>query len=73
MAKGTKRRVKLHSKYREVSRSWQGNDWRAIPWLNVSGLWLEQAGFKAGDAVEITVAQHTLIIKNCSTDGDRDH
>jgi toxic protein SymE len=73
MAKRNIRRVKLHSKYREVRKNWQQGWYEPLPWLNVSGLWLEQAGFKAGDAVEITVAQNTLIIKNCSTDGDRDH
>ncbi|WP_227626986.1 MULTISPECIES: SymE family type I addiction module toxin [Klebsiella] len=40
-----------------------------MPWLNVSGLWLEAAGFKVGDALEITVTQNTLNIKNCSSDG----
>ncbi|HYD21841.1 MAG TPA: SymE family type I addiction module toxin, partial [Flavipsychrobacter sp.] len=53
IAKNT-RQVKLHRKYRPVA----GNRWpdyRQVPWLNVSGVWLERAGFRAGDAVEITV------------------
>jgi toxic protein SymE len=66
------RQVKLHTKYRPLT----GNRWpdyRQVPWLNVSGVWLERAGFRAGDAVEITVAENQLIIKNCSGNGDRCH
>jgi hypothetical protein len=32
---------------------------------------LEQAGFKAGDQVEITVIDNTLVIKNCKCHGDQ--
>jgi bifunctional DNA-binding transcriptional regulator/antitoxin component of YhaV-PrlF toxin-antitoxin module len=34
--------------------------------LNVSGIWLEQAGFGIGDQIEITVRQNELIIKPLS-------
>jgi len=63
------RKIKLHGKYRQVKRGWGGVEWQKLPWLNVHGLWLEQAGFKAGDMLQIEVAQDTLTIKNCSTDG----
>ncbi|PVD49352.1 hypothetical protein DC498_25475 [Terrimonas sp.] len=64
MAKERIRRVKLHGKNRPSGHGgWLCNTYKAVPWLNVSGLWLEQAGFKVGDAVEITVEQNTLIIK----------
>lgn len=64
------RKVKLHGKRRELGSSWSSpGRCKQIPWLNVSGLWLEAAGFKVGDALEITVTQNTLNIKNCSSDG----
>jgi toxic protein SymE len=59
--------VKLQGKYRQLSGHWNGGN--VIPWLNVSGVWLEQAGFKAGDQVEITVTSNQLIIKNLLCDG----
>jgi toxic protein SymE len=69
MVKDRIRKVKLHGKYRPLqSCGWP--NFKAVPWLNVSGQWLEQAGFKVGDAVEITVEQSTLIIKNLHGDGD---
>jgi toxic protein SymE len=63
------RKVKLHSKYRAVNGGWINSGYQAIPWLNVSGQWLERAGFKAGDPVEITIENNTLTIKNMATDG----
>lgn len=68
MANESIRKVKLHGKYHPRVNHWNGG--RDLPWLNVSGVWLEQAGFKVGDAVEITVEQNTLIIKNRSVNGD---
>jgi toxic protein SymE len=67
------RTVKLHSKYRALTRSWNYSPGKTVPWLNVSGLWLEHAGFNIGDAVEITVEEKTLIIKNIAADGDTSH
>jgi hypothetical protein len=52
------KQVKLQPKTRYLAFS-QKN----VPWLNVSGIWLEQAGFKVGGQVEITVEQNQLIIK----------
>ncbi|MBE7169523.1 MAG: type I addiction module toxin, SymE family [Williamsia sp.] len=68
MEKRTKK-VKLHAKYRALRNSWPAG--KEVPWLNVSGIWLEAAGFKKGDQVEITIEQNTLIIKNCSANGDQ--
>jgi toxic protein SymE len=61
MEKKTKK-VKLHAKWRELQTSWPGG--KNVPWLNVSGVWLEQAGFHVGDHVQITIEQNQLIIKN---------
>lgn len=63
------RLVKLHGKYQLVRNHW--NRGRDVPWLNVSGLWLEQAGFKVGDQLEITVGNKTLKIKKKAVHGDK--
>jgi len=71
MSKMNIRQIKLQGKYQPRQTAWNGT--REVPWLNVSGLWLEQAGFKAGDRVEITVTENTLVITNCTGNGDQDH
>ena len=70
MAEKKTKQVRLHSKYRPLRTSWED---KIVPWLTVSGVWLEQAGFKPGDRVEITIAHNELIIKNLSADGDHGH
>lgn len=70
MAKQT-RLIKLHGKYQPVSGHYSGG--RDVPWLNISGLWLEQAGFKVGDQLEILVGRRVLKIKKKATHGDTGH
>lgn len=60
------RRVKLEVKYQPL----QCGRWE-VPRLNVSGIWLEQAGFQPGDTVEITAGDTSLIIKKLASHGDR--
>jgi toxic protein SymE len=62
------RLIKLHGKYQQLRNEWHGG--RYVAWLNVSGLWLEQAGFKVGDQVEITVGRRVLKIKKKAGHGD---
>jgi len=69
MASENKKQVKLHSKYRELQSSWRGKN---VPWLNVSGVWLERAGFNVGDRVEITILQNQLIINRIDNGDQRD-
>lgn len=65
------RRAKLHSKWRPIPTDWFSvTTGKQVPWLNVSGHWLEQAGFHIGDAVEIIVEDNVLTIKNA---GHGDH
>lgn len=61
MANKSIRQIKLQPKSRACQSSYNGL--KSVPWLNVSGVWLEQAGFQAGSKVEITVAEKQLIIK----------
>jgi toxic protein SymE len=65
MAKETVRQAKLHGKHRSLENHWRGG--KDVPWLNVSGVWLEEAGFEVGSAIEITVQNNQLIIKKCTT------
>lgn len=62
MAHKTTRKLKIYSKTQQ--RAW--NNSKDAPWLNVSGLWLDKAGFNIGCMVEITVAQNQLIIKKAA-------
>lgn len=55
----TTRQVKVCGKYHH--RSGHGRD---LPWLTVSGLWLENAGFRIGDQLRINVENNKLIITN---------
>jgi hypothetical protein len=71
MAKENIRQVKLQSKYRPIRSGWINNNEREIPWLTLSGLWLERAGFRKGDRLEITVENNLLTIKKTVADGDQ--
>lgn len=52
------RQIKLQPKHRDQS----GNH-TIVPWLNISGVWLEELGFKVGDMVKITTRDRLLIIE----------
>ena len=67
MSANKHRKVKLYSQSRPSRESSTGL--KSVPWLNVSGVWLEQAGFSIGDQIEITVNEHQLII-NPANNGD---
>jgi len=71
MTKQTTRRVKLHSKYRPLQTGCRSG--KDVPWLNISGVWLERAGFRAGDQVEIFIENNILTIKHCCADGNSRH
>lgn len=42
---------------------------RIVPWLTLCGVWLERAGFSAGDRVEVRVQDNRLTIINLGPDG----
>lgn len=46
--KNKMRQIKLQPKFRELSYGQ-----KIVPWLNVSGIWLEQAGFNVGPTISI--------------------
>lgn len=55
------KQIKLHARSRFCSRS--SNAVQEVPWLNVSGLWLEKLGFHIGETVRITTRERLLIIE----------
>jgi toxic protein SymE len=61
MADKQKKTAKLQPKHRQLA--WGS---KTVPWLTLSGIWLEENGFKIGQQVEITVKQNELIIKTQS-------
>ncbi|MXV14166.1 SymE family type I addiction module toxin [Hufsiella ginkgonis] len=58
----TNRRVKIYDKYVVRDQHTMGRHHIVIPWLNMSGLWLQDAGFCPGDQVDVQVAQGQLTI-----------
>ena len=67
MSKTSIRQLKLQRKYQPRQKERNGS--KEVPWLNLSGLWLERAGFRTGDRVEIRVTNHQLVITNCTSHG----
>ena len=49
------RQIKLQPKHRDNGT--------VVPWLNISGVWLEELGFNVGDTVKITTRDRLLIIE----------
>ena len=58
MAKTANKQIKLQPRYRESSCGLQ-----IVPWLTVSGVWLQELGFKVGDTVQIITREKLLIIQ----------
>lgn len=65
----TTRLAKVHGQYRRVRHHW--NQGRNVAWVNLTGLWLEKAGFNVGDGIEIVVGEGCLLIQKRKADGDR--
>lgn len=59
MATRNDKQVKLQPKHRALA--W-GNE-KTVPWLTISGVWLEELGFNIGDTVRITTREKLLIIE----------
>jgi hypothetical protein len=61
------RKAIIHARFRR-----RESGWFYVPWLNLNGIWLTNAGFNPGDAIEIIVKRKTLIIKNITTSKDNE-
>lgn len=56
MKKQTSRQLKIYG----LNRS---SDNKEVPQLRISGVWIEQLGFKVGDTINITTRDRLLIIE----------
>lgn len=61
MNTGNSKQVKLHGRSRPCQGSVTGN--KEVPWLNVSGAWLQTLGFNIGDTVRIITREKLLIVE----------
>jgi hypothetical protein len=52
------KQIKVQSKNRALTYGC-----KTVAWLSVSGVWLEEFGFKIGDTVNITIREKLLIIE----------
>lgn len=60
--------VKLHYRNRACRGNASGN--KSVPWLNISGVWLEKLGFEIGDTVRIIARDKLLIIEPLEHDAE---
>lgn len=60
MNKGIKKTIKIQYRNR-VSRSNYGR-YTAVPWINLSGLWLEQQGFSIGSVLDVELEENRIIL-----------
>lgn len=56
MARKTSRQLKIYGLHRSA-------DNKEVPQLRLSGVWIEQLGFKVGETVNITTRDRLLIIE----------
>jgi hypothetical protein len=61
MQNETPKKIKMQYLHRPSVKSSTG--YKRVPWLTVSGIWLEQAGFNIGSIVEIITSENQLIIR----------
>ncbi|MGU7841447.1 SymE family type I addiction module toxin [Burkholderia sp. AW33-5] len=50
------------SRVLRVTRAYRKLNTTYYPWIKLAGVWLEEAGFEAGERVRITVEDKRLII-----------
>jgi toxic protein SymE len=58
---------KMHYKNVQSQRlAW--TNYVQVPWLNLSGQWLEKAGFPVGEPIVISVSKNKLVITKIKTE-----
>lgn len=40
--------------------------YKNVPWINLSGVWLQNAGFNTGDTLIISIEENSLIISKAN-------
>ena len=68
MTKQNIKQVKMHTRSRICTNSWNESVTKDVPWLNVSGSWLDKLGFAIGTKVNITMLDKKLIIEPADLD-----
>ncbi len=63
MAKKNNKQVKVQAKYRPSQSRCMGASGKNVPWLNLSGVWLEEAGFNIGDMVSVVRRSGLLLLE----------
>lgn len=58
MSTKSNRQLKVYQQYRSLS-----SGTRIVPELRLTGVWIEQLGFKIGETVNITMRDRLLIIE----------
>ncbi|MEJ2418199.1 MAG: SymE family type I addiction module toxin [Exilibacterium sp.] len=59
----TKHATVQYSTYPPLKNNPGAGAWRRIPWINLRGFWLEQAGFEIGTQYTIEVYDRRLVFK----------
>lgn len=67
MTTGNHKKIKLQPKHRELSHGYI-----TVPWLSMSGIWLEEIGFNVGDTVNIIIRDRLLIIEPAEIPEDQE-
>ncbi|MFC3196329.1 SymE family type I addiction module toxin [Parapedobacter deserti] len=63
LAKKNNKQVKVQAKYRPSQSRCVGATGKDVPWLNLSGVWLSEAGFNIGDTVRVVWRSGLLLIE----------
>ena len=56
------RKMKVQETNKSVG-SWKGRETIWQPKVQLSGIWLNEAGFRAGDSIEVEVNNSSIIIR----------
>ena len=52
----------MNFRFLKTGYLWQGK--KQVPKINISGIWLKNAGFEIGQNVKIEISKNQIIIKN---------
>ncbi|HTN38829.1 MAG TPA: SymE family type I addiction module toxin [Arachidicoccus sp.] len=58
-----RKQVKVQGKFRASRCAWDRNRHKIVPWLTISGVWLERLGFNVGGRVNIISTNKRIIIE----------
>lgn len=69
--------IPMYTKHLKVAYKWQATNnsphfrkERQVPFINIAGVWLEQAGFAIGEKVTIVIETNQLTIVKGGYDND---